>query len=650
MKISVIIVNYNVKNFLEQCLVSVIKASEEIESEIFVVDNHSVDGSQAMIHEKFPQIKLIENEQNFGFSKANNQALIHATGEFALVLNPDTLLEEETLKKCVAFMDAHPEAGALGVKMINGKGRYLPESKRALPTPAVAFFRIFGLSKLFPNSKKFGKYHLSYLDPNKIHAVEILSGAFMFIRKKALDKAGLFDEQFFMYGEDIDLSYRIIKEGYTNYYLPETTIIHYKGESTKKSSLNYVLTFYHAMLIFAVKHFSKKQTSILFIAIKLAVWFRAGLSALKRSFKKIFIPFTDFLFMFVGMYSLTWFWEQVKFGENYSYPSVLFSFIIPSYILVWMGSLVYSGAYKKKVRFKIVVQGIILGTIVILIVYSLLPETLRFSRILIIAGTAVSLLAAVLSRWLASFMKISDFAILSKPVNRIAIAASSKECVRIKSLLNSLNTPYQYIGRISQEKEMQDAEILGTIEHIEEITDINKIDEIIFSSRDIASRQIILNILKLSGKNISFRIASAVSESILEPHSADAEIFHVSLNPVNTLLNRFKKRIFDIALSVILILIFPLLLPVIKKPSRFLTKLFKVLSGKITWVGHNMLSEGEQKNSLILKTGVFSPSIISGNRELNKEEDMTVTDYARNYQIKNDIKIIYSGIKSRRYY
>ena len=256
MKVSIVIVNYNVRDFLEQCLRSVFRATGGIDSEVFVVDNHSVDGSQAMVRDKFPQVNLIENHQNLGFSKANNQALRLVKGEYVLVLNPDTLLEEETIRKCIFFMDSHPEAGALGVKMINGKGKFLPESKRALPTPAVAFYKMFGLAKLFPKSQKFGKYHLSYLDKDKIHSVEILCGAFMFIRKEALNKAGLFDEDFFMYGEDIDLSYRLIKAGYLNYYFPESTIIHYKGESTRKSSVNYVLMFYKAMLVFTGKHFS----------------------------------------------------------------------------------------------------------------------------------------------------------------------------------------------------------------------------------------------------------------------------------------------------------------------------------------------------------------------------------------------------------
>jgi GT2 family glycosyltransferase len=258
-KIAVIIVNYNVAFFLEQCLNSVQKALSSINGQVFVVDNNSIDGSVEMVKQKFPDFHLIANKDNKGFSKANNQAIVAADAEYILLLNPDTVLEEDCLSKTLEFMDAHHDAGGLGVRMLDGKGQFLPESKRGLPTPIVAFYKIFGLSLLFPKSKKFGQYHLGHLSEFETNEVDVLSGAFMLMRSKTLDEVGLLDEAFFMYGEDIDLSYRIQKGGYKNYYFPETRIIHYKGESTKKSSINYVFVFYRAMVIFAEKHFSQKN-------------------------------------------------------------------------------------------------------------------------------------------------------------------------------------------------------------------------------------------------------------------------------------------------------------------------------------------------------------------------------------------------------
>lgn len=291
MDLSVVIVNYNVRYYLEQCLHSVRAASEGLNIEIFVVDNHSTDDSQTMLRENFPEVQLIENKENVGFSRANNQAIRVAKGRYVLLLNPDTIVAEDTFRKCISFMDSHFDCGGLGVKMIDGKGNFLPESKRGLPTPEVSFYKIFGLSTLFPKSKKFGKYHLKYLNKDQINEVEVLAGAFMMLRRETLDKVGLLDEDFFMYGEDIDLSYRITQGGYKNYYFPETCIVHYKGESTKKSSVNYVMVFYKAMAIFAKKHF-QQNLKWFNISITVAIWFRAALAIVSRIFHAIFVkPF-----------------------------------------------------------------------------------------------------------------------------------------------------------------------------------------------------------------------------------------------------------------------------------------------------------------------------------------------------------------------
>jgi len=284
MDLSVIIVSYNVRYFLEQCLLSVIKASEGIDCEIFVVDNNSVDGSCSMVKNEFPGIKLIINHTNRGFSAANNQALQLATGRFILILNPDTIVEEDTFRKCISFMEQYPDAGAVGVRMTDGKGRFLPESKRGIPGPGTAFYKMIGLSYLFPKSKRFNKYYLGYLDEKKTTKADIIAGAFMFLRREAVRKTGLLDENFFMYGEDIDYSYRILQAGFSNYYFPGTNIIHFKGQSTSKENLNVFIAFYKAMIIFVHKHLSNDNSKILIILIKIAIILSAGLSFVIRVF------------------------------------------------------------------------------------------------------------------------------------------------------------------------------------------------------------------------------------------------------------------------------------------------------------------------------------------------------------------------------
>ncbi len=271
--LSVIIVNYNVKFYLEQCLDSVRRASQGLPVEVFVVDNLSTDGSVEYLCGRFPEVTFIENRENVGFARANNQAIRQSKGEYVLLLNPDTIVGEDTLARCVAFMESHPEAGAAGAYMLHVDGTFAPESRRGLPTPFVAFCKMTGLTTLFPKSRLFGRYYMRYLDENEVNEIEIISGAYMLLRREALDKVGLLDEDFFMYGEDIDLSYRVLKGGYKNYFLP-VRMLHYKGESTVKNSYRYVYTFYEAMRLFFRKHYGHYSWAIS-LPINLAIWMQS---------------------------------------------------------------------------------------------------------------------------------------------------------------------------------------------------------------------------------------------------------------------------------------------------------------------------------------------------------------------------------------
>ena len=264
MKLSVVIVSYNVRNYLEQCLQSVQRALEGIEGEVFVVDNHSDDDSVVTVREKYPWVRLIENQENLGFSKANNQAIRQSQADYVLLLNPDTVVAEDTLRGVLTFMDEHPKAGGAGVMMSYEDGSRAPESRRALPTPWVAALKMLGFTK---------RYYMSHLPWDQPCRIEVISGAFCLLRHEALKTIGLLDEDFFMYGEDIDLSYRLLKGGWENWYLPYS-IIHYKGKSTQKSDYRYVHVFYQAMLIFFQKHYSH-LSMVYTVPVKMAIYFRA---------------------------------------------------------------------------------------------------------------------------------------------------------------------------------------------------------------------------------------------------------------------------------------------------------------------------------------------------------------------------------------
>ena len=275
-KISIVIVSYNVSKLLDECLQSVARALQGIDGEVFVVDNHSVDKTIAMLKEKHPEVKVIANEENVGFSRANNQAIRLSEAEYVLLLNPDTVVYENTLHGVLDFMDKHPEAGGAGVRMLTREGHRAPESRRSIPTPWVAMLKMLGATR------RYYMRHLSWDEPGQIEAV---SGAFFLVRRKALDQVGLLDEDYFMYGEDIDLSYRLLKGGWQNWYLPYD-IIHYKGESTQKSSFRYVHTFYQAMLIFFRKHYG--HLSIFFaLPVKVAIYFRASLALLQMTMDRL---------------------------------------------------------------------------------------------------------------------------------------------------------------------------------------------------------------------------------------------------------------------------------------------------------------------------------------------------------------------------
>ena len=284
MKLSVIIISYNVKHFLGQCLESLKRALEGVESEVYVVDNHSHDGSVDYLRSRFDGINIIESNHNLGFARANNLAIERAKGEYILLLNPDTIVCEETIREAIRFMDSHPKAGASGVKMHNADGSLAMESRRGLPSPMTAMFKMIGLCRLYPKSHLFGKYYMGWLPWDSCQRIDIISGAFCLLRREALNQVGSLDEDFFMYGEDIDLSYRLLKGGWENWYLP-LPIVHYKGESTKKTSFRYVHVFYNAMLIFLRKHY--KHLGIIFLPVKAAIILKAAISLISIQIGRI---------------------------------------------------------------------------------------------------------------------------------------------------------------------------------------------------------------------------------------------------------------------------------------------------------------------------------------------------------------------------
>jgi len=640
MKLSVIIVNYNVKHFLEQCLHSVQKSGEGIEHEVFVVDNNSVDGSCHLVKEKFPEVKLIENKSNVGYSAANNQAIKQSSGKYILLLNPDTVVEEDTFRKVIAFMDEHPDAGGLGVKMIDGKGRFLPESKRGLPTPWVAFYKVFGISSLFPNSRRFGRYHLSFLNKDETHEVEVLCGAFMLLRKETLDKTGLLDETFFMYGEDIDLSYRIIKAGYRNYYFAGTTIIHYKGESTKKGSINYVKMFYQAMLIFSRKHFSSGNYRMYSFFIHLAIYFRAFIAIIQRLFRKVYLPFADFVIIYTGFLLIVPLWERIMFEPGH-FPPFFFKWIIPVYILLWIAGIQASGGYKKPVSLLKVNRGIIWGTIAILLAYSLIDEDYRFSRALILFGALWSFVSLPALRLVLSYLRITGFELDIKKQKRVAIVGHNEEVARVKDLLHHTPVNPVIVGTISVTEGDEPDDFLGQVFQIRDIIEVNRIDEIIFCAESLSSGEIIRSMLDLSGTDVTYKIAPPESFSIIGSNSIHTagDLYLVDVNAITKKTNLKKKRIFDLCTALLILLTIPFNIWFYKNKSRLLSNLAKVIRGKFTWVGY-IPEEYSQKNLPAIPPGIFDQSdLFSVEPPPNQKKQLNII-YAKDYRVWIDLNVV----------
>lgn len=642
MKLSVVIVNYNVKYFLEQCLISVFKAGYGIDMEVFVVDNASADGSCQMVKQRFSEIKLIENKVNVGFAVANNQAIRQSVGEYVLLLNPDTVVEEDTFAKCIAFMDSHSNAGSLTVKMIDGKGRYLPESKRGLPSPMVSFFKIFGFAKLFPRSKVFARYYLGHLDENTTNKIEILPGAFMFIRKSVLDKVGLLDESFFMYGEDIDLSYRILKENFDNYYFPKTRIIHYKGESTKKGSINYVLLFYKAMILFARKHFTQKNARVYMSVVFFAIYFRAFLSIFKRIAKHLYLPIIDLALISIGLFFIVPFWESYKFHSSSFYPSKLIMVMVPIYMFIWLVSNWFSGAYDKPQKLFASIKGITWGTLIILSIYALLPLNYRFSRAIIILGAIWTMASTLGIRLLISFMVEDLFPALQKK-KRNAIVGLQSDAKRVIEILKSSNVDFQYIGLVSPQSNITDQLQLANIDQLEEFVRVNNINEVIFCSSNVSSQEIIKNMLILSSHGVEYKIAPPESVSIIGSNSINTlgELYTPDFKAINTPVSRRNKRIFDVGMSISILATFPIWIIINKNRFLLFKSLILVLIGKKTWIGYIPCIEESTRLPEIRK-GVFTLS----NNKFNNVDRLSNINliYAKSYSTKIDFAILWRGL------
>lgn len=622
--LSIVIVNYNVRYFLEQCLMSVYGSefSKDTELEVWVVDNNSVDGSVEMVREKFPQAHLIANDDNPGFAKANNQALRQATGDYLLLLNPDTVVEKDTLEKCIAFMAAHSDCGGLGVKMINGEGTFLKESKRGFPTPKTSFFKISGLIRLFPHHPAIAAYYMGHLDDDETNEIEILPGAFLMMSRASFEKVGLLDESYFMYGEDIDYSWRIRLAGFKNYYLPTARIIHYKGESTRKGSMNYVYTFYNAMVIFTRRYFSGNSAKLYIGLINVAIWLRASMSWLKRILGGIALPAADLMLAWGGMVAIKQLWATY-WAENVNYyPAVYTYTILPLYALILMVCGWLYGGYDKPLRRSRLIKGMAVGAGALLVFYSLLDETQRYSRAVLLLGSAWSIIASLGLREVLRMLGVEGFGLARNSRRATLIVGSRNECGRIADL-------YREIG-IEPDEVVQVAP--ADVSKIEDMIRIYRISEVVFCSKDMPIEDTISMMQHLKPRGVDFKMAPEESDFVIGSNTINSreDLFTMEINTVASPMSRRNKRLFDIGTALLLTLLSPITIWIQHRPTRYLSDCLTVLVGKKTWVN--------------VKGGIFTPADILPGRTLDQQR-MNLR-YTRNYKVSTDTTILWRNIRN----
>ncbi|MBN1398396.1 MAG: glycosyltransferase [Bacteroidetes bacterium] len=654
LEVSVIIVNYNVRDFLHQALVSIQRALKGIRSEIIVVDNASDDGSAEMVRRKFPRVKLIINESNLGFAKANNIALKQARGKYSLLINPDTIVQEDTIRVMVDFLKTRPEAGLAGCKILNPDGSIELACRRSFPTPWVAFTKIIGLSRLFPKTKLFGKYNLTYLDTEETNPVDAISGSFMMVRKQAYKQVGGLDESFFMYGEDLDWCYRIRQANWQIYYVHSTQIIHYKGESTRRSSIDEIQTFYDAMRLFADKHF--RSSSFFSIVLQASIGLVSFIALINSILRPLKVAVFDFISMTISLLIAEW----IRTGKILSYPAYAYSIVFTIPAIIVISCLYAAGVYTQR---RMSVSRSIGATFFAYILISALIAFFRdfaFSRMIVVISGIFALV--FIPGWRLVFRILGKTTAHGRSTlfgKRTLIVGTDKNAIELqKKMRTKVGEGYEIVGFVGtthkQIGEMfNGVPVLGSLENVGKIIKQEKISDVIFAPQALSYSQILTVIGKSREQTAAFHLVPTTMEVIVGKASIDSlenlPLVQIAYN-IDKPFNRFTKRIFDLVISgFMLITIFPFFCffsgKEKKKSSNFIRQLPLVFGGKISLVGPPRIRLQAMKaanGSLFLgKTGLCDLARLRQNIALSDEEiNQYYLYYARNQNVLLDLEIL----------
>lgn len=664
MDISVIIVNYNVKDFLHNALVSIFKALKGLKGEVFVVDNASDDGSAEMIRKSFPRVRLIENSSNVGFAKANNQALTRARGKYLLLINPDTVVQEGTFRTLIKFFQENHDVGMVGCKILNPDGTLQLACRRSFPTPWTALTKVLGFSSLFPSSKFFAKYNLTYLNPDENYEVDAVSGSFMMLKKEVYERIGGLDERFFMYGEDLDWCYRVQQAGWKVFYVSDTQIIHYKGESTRRSDIEELRLFYQAMRLFVRKHY---RGSFLFeLIIEFGIFARAVLAFLARFGKPMIVALVDFVLVDAAIFTSAYY----RTGRLHSFPEYAYPwvFIIPA--LVVIVSLYFSGVYSYR-RFSVSRSFVaVLTAFVVIAAITAFFLEFAFSRIVVLLSGILSIVLIpgwrIAIRFFGIGGKLSRKTLFGKRTLIVGVDRSGQEL--LKKINSHPGDGYTVVGFIDNDrrrlgKKISGVEIVGSVENIGKVIHDQKISEVIFSTDTIPYSTILSIIGKSQNKMVNFRLVPKSLEVIIGKANVDQldEIPFIDIEyNINKLSHRFAKRVADITLALLFLICcapFVYLKRAFAPSSRLLPViqlLPSVISGNISFVGQPIGSTNEKKavshkdRMFLGKPGITGIVQIHSDKELRKEEkEQYLLYYAKNQSLILDFEILLKAAMRR---
>jgi O-antigen biosynthesis protein len=654
LSLSVVIVNYNVRNLLENCLHSLFSSLESIPSEVLVVDNCSDDGSVDMVRSRFPQVRVFENDRNLGFAKANNIALAEARGSMIWLLNPDTLVQEDTARVMLRFFEDNPDVGMAGCKILLPSGELQPSCRRSFPSPWVSFTKLTGLNALFPRSRVFGRYNLTYLNEDESYEVDAISGSCMMIRREVYERTGGLDERFFMYGEDLDWCYQVQKAGWKVYYVHSTKIIHYSGESTRRSSIDAKSIFYEAMQLFARKNLGLSRISLGMIS--LAIHLRL-MAARSRDTVLAIVPVAIDAVLIAGCIALV---KYIRYGTVLAFPAWAYpaAFLVP--VAVFIASLLVAGAYTKDTyRYTRAMVGVLMGFFVLSSLTYFFKEY-AFSRIIVLSSSGLAFMLLQVQRllWSLTGRQHRIDIVTGKPT--LVVGSNQLARSMIQQLRNYDAKTYNVIGAIDINRrhlgeKVEGVEIIGSVDNIGKAIQEHGITDVIFAPDVLSYAEILTIISRTRGRSVHYRIAPKSLEFIIGKADIDQltglPLLDVECNLLKPL-NRLSKRLFDMALAVPgLIALFPFVYfarPVTRKTMcswrNAILSLPSVLAGRMSLVGHPVEhNDGDQ--SFIDKPGLTGLAQLRQSESLSRQEAVTLSmHYARNYSVFLDIEIIFRSI------